>query len=450
MEVVEVCQPEWVQKRCKYISKHPDPKRSLKLLQDEFKKIKLNLSLAVAKLDLRPGYAFWLERLSAFLTLYGLHITKQDHIYLVKLLCQVATSLDLEPSLCSRTLGILTDNLLRGFYLEPEDVVIEWRPLYDLYFKYHFGYDSNRQFLVHERSIDGMVTKAVLLLQKFFPLSATREILAEAKKLLVPTSLIHSVAIRIVILFLPTYSPLGKESETYGLWFEELMDTWTENMNLETNEDLDLLSLFKRLSRHNMGRIDWEPFLPKLYTRLLKYFGLSLTLPRSVGVQAINRSGTGDKSGNVIQILAELVVNTIDRSNSALEHLRILFKTLENYFHPSNLVGSITSRLTFFMGNLLRRFLERVVAEKEESDKWNIMRQPSESFLSDEQVKDFVSIVSPSALLSVFMKNQDSMLTVNYTSNPLYFVQTLAVLSPETILPDIFEKVAKLILLLLV
>ena len=67
-------------------------------------------------------------------------------------------------------------------------------------------------------------------------------------------------------------------------------------------------------------------------------------------------------------------------------------------------------------------------------------RQATESFLTKEQISEFVSIVEPSVLLSVFIKGQ-SVSAMSYETNPLFFVQTLAVLSPETVLPDIFEKV---------
>ena len=404
VEVVSDSLPPFVQKKCKYISKHPNPDETNRLVQEEILKIKHNLSCAVVTLELSPGFMFWLDRLWTFLNLYGLHFSREDHIYLVELLAKVATNLDLEPATCQRVLSVMNENLLRGFYLKPGDLSINWRPWYDLYFKYYFGYDSSRHILIHPGGIDSSVAKCIILLQKFFSIESTEEILNEVKQYLVPTSLVHSSGIRLLTIFLPTYLPVGQESRGYKLWFDDLVETWIEHMNTSTNEDIDLITLFRRLSRHNMGLIDWEPFLPKLYTRLLRYFGISLSLPRSVGVSSLSRSGTADKSGNVIRALADLVVNTIDRNNSALAHLKLLFSSLHNYYHPSNLVGGITTRLTFFMGSILKRFLERVISEREEKDRWNMRRQPQESFLTENQIKEFVSIVEPSVLLSLFIK----------------------------------------------
>ena len=331
----------WVQKRCKYICKHPDPDTSEALLFEEWEKIKENLSLAVSRVDVRPGYIFWLERLATFLNLYGLHITLSDHVYMVKLLCAVATAPDVEPSVCNQTLSVLNEALLKGHYLKPGDLVVNWKPWYDLYRKYHVGYDSSRHIIIHQRNMYLQVAKTVLQLQKFFTESATQEILAEARKWLAPESLVYHSGIRVLYLFLPTQFCADVDCEKiFNLWFPEIMNIWQENLNLETEIEIDIIFLIRRLSQYNIGRIDWEPFLPKIYTRVLKYFALPLNLHRSVGVPAFNRLSTSDKSGKIVKALSEILVNTIEPGNSALAHLELLFKSLENCYHPSNLVGN--------------------------------------------------------------------------------------------------------------
>ena len=85
-----------------------------------------------------------------------------------------------------------------------------------------------------------------------------------------------------------------------------------------------------------------------------------------------------------------------------------------------------------------------IFREKEEKDKWTMSNQPAKSFLSQEHVDKFVEIVQPSVLLSIFVKARGgltSLNALNADTSPVYFVQTLAILSPGPILNDLFDKV---------
>ena len=72
-------------------------------------------------------------------------------------------------------------------------------------------------------------------------------------------------------------------------------------------------------------------------------------------------------------------------------------------------------------------------------------RQPEKSFLKQEIIDKFVQIVQPSVLFSVFVKARGgltSLNALNADTSPVFFVQTLAILSPGPILNNLFDKVS--------
>jgi hypothetical protein len=75
-------------------------------------------------------------------------------------------------------------------------------------------------------------------------------------------------------MFLPTnrLSPAGAGPQFLG-WMGEVMDSWgwIENMR---DWDFCWISLFNRVARKNVGHIDWEPYLPWLFTKFLAAFQL--------------------------------------------------------------------------------------------------------------------------------------------------------------------------------
>lgn len=71
--------------------------------------------------------------------LYGLKFSKDDHINLIKLLMTVLLMPDSDPWLINRTAGNLISLLKRRELLTPDDLKIQWRPLYELYEKLFYS-----------------------------------------------------------------------------------------------------------------------------------------------------------------------------------------------------------------------------------------------------------------------------------------------------------------------
>ena len=68
-----------------------------------------------------------------YIKLYGLKFTKEDHISLINILMTVITMPEIDPWMVNRSASTLVVLLRRRELLEPSDLTIQWRPLYNLY-----------------------------------------------------------------------------------------------------------------------------------------------------------------------------------------------------------------------------------------------------------------------------------------------------------------------------
>ncbi|MPC33856.1 Proteasome activator complex subunit 4B [Portunus trituberculatus] len=100
---------------------------------EQIREIKENLSKALILGDIRPGCVHWVAKLSRFVKLYGICFSKEDHMKLVKLMYELAVSLNQEFWIMAKFAQMLTVLLKKKELLSPDELVLEWRPLYDLY-----------------------------------------------------------------------------------------------------------------------------------------------------------------------------------------------------------------------------------------------------------------------------------------------------------------------------
>ena len=86
--------------------------------------------------------------------------------------------------------------------------------------------------------------------------------------------------------------------------------------------------MFARLSEHTTGLIDWNPYLPLMFSRIQQMFHLPVLF---------NKTNVGGKL-NMLDSLtaAAFVVNTLGGSSQTQAYLKTMFESLESYFHPAN------------------------------------------------------------------------------------------------------------------
>jgi proteasome activator subunit 4 len=70
--------------------------------------------------------------LRRYIKLYDLKFSKEDHLSFVHLMLELIAIPDLEPSKINKFCVVLSKLLRKSEWLSPDDLQVDWRPLYNL------------------------------------------------------------------------------------------------------------------------------------------------------------------------------------------------------------------------------------------------------------------------------------------------------------------------------
>ncbi|XP_076141905.1 proteasome activator complex subunit 4A [Alosa pseudoharengus] len=405
-------------------------------------RIKENLGRAVYLRELWPGVLFWTRKLATYLRLYGRKFSKEDHVLFIKLLYELVTIPRLEISMMQGFARLLINLLKKKDLLSRDDLELPWRPLYELHERIlyskteHLGLNwfpsslrprsTSKHIMVklaQRCSVDGLLKVLVKNCRPYFPESATKEMLDEWRPLLCPFDVTMQRAISYFELFLPTTLPPELHQKGFKLWFDELMGLWVSVQNLPSWE-VSLVSLFARLATDNIGYIDWDPHIPKIFTRILR----SLNLPVGSSQMLVSRYVTNayDISHVVIWIAALLG----GPSKQAQTQLTGLFNSISSFLHPSN-HGRWLMKLMKLLQRLPACVVRRLHRERHRSPTW-LSPVPESHRLSEQDIDDFVESMKQPVLLAMFSKTG--------SLDAAQALQNLALMRPELVIPPVLEK----------
>ncbi|CAF5181969.1 unnamed protein product, partial [Rotaria magnacalcarata] len=153
---------------------------------------------------------------------------------------------------------------------------------------------------------------------------------------------------RIFELFLPVHLPLNLHEKGFKLWLPEFLGIW-ESIYSNPGWELNMVNLFSLLAWCNIGYIDWEPWLPRIFTRILKSFSLPVG-KLQVSLQQYHYS---------MSSVTTWIVAMLGNGSSCLQHLQDLFTAIKNFYHPSN-SGKFQQDLISFLSKLAQAFVDRV------------------------------------------------------------------------------------------
>lgn len=228
--------------------------------------------------------------------------------------------------------------------------------------------------------------------------------------------------VRRLQLFLPTTLPPEHFDKGWKLWFERFVTLW--RLDRRGGTETILVGLFARLAEDNIGYIDWEPYVPDIFTRLLRSFNL----PYGNGSLKVSRSSPSSQCE--IAQFTRWIVACLGGGSSTQLHLELLFKTIESFYHPSN-SGRWTLRLTKFLAKLTDGFLDRVWQERRKTKTW-CHEIPHSKKLTESDIDAFVKTIRPIGLMAMFLK-------MHYTHG-CTSLQAIAWLRPEAVVPSLLEK----------
>uniref|UniRef100_A0AAY5L576 Proteasome activator subunit 4 n=1 Tax=Esox lucius TaxID=8010 RepID=A0AAY5L576_ESOLU len=421
---------------------------------DILSKIKGNLGRAVQLREIWPGVLFWTRKLSTYMRLYGRKFSKEDHVLFIKLLYELITMDKLEISMMQGLARLLINLLKKRELLSREDLELPWRPLYELqerilYSKTeHLGLNwfpkkralmllqdkksslrpraSSKHVMIklfQRCTVENVLKTLVKCCRPYFPDSATQEMLEEWRPLLCPFDVTMQKAIGYFELFLPTTLPPQLHHKGFKLWFDELVSLWVAVQNLPGWE-VHLVNLFARLANDNIGYIDWDPYIPKIFTRILR----SLNLPVGTCQMLVPRYLTNAYDvGHVVLWVSALLGGP---SKQAQAQLRGLFNSITSFFHPSN-HGRWLMKLMKLLQRLPASVVRRLHRERYRKPTW-LTPVPDSHKLTEEDITAFVESMMQPVLLAMFSKTG--------SLDAAQALQNLALMRPELVIPPVLEK----------
>uniref|UniRef100_A0A671Y3T0 Proteasome activator subunit 4 n=1 Tax=Sparus aurata TaxID=8175 RepID=A0A671Y3T0_SPAAU len=400
-------------------------------------KIKGNLARAVQLREIWPGVLFWTRKLSTYMRLYGRKFSKEDHVLFIKLLYELVTIPKLEISMMQGLARLLINLLKKRELLSREDLELSWRPLYELHDRIlfskteHLGlnwFPKYASVLYCRRyyycfSVENVLKTLVKSCRPYFSESATQEMLDEWRPLLCPFDVTMQRAISYFELFLPTTLPPELHHKGFKLWFDELISLWVSVQNLPSWE-VHLVNLFARLSNDNIGYVDWDPYIPKIFTRILR----SLNLPVGTSQMMVPRYITNAYDiSHVVLWVSSLLGGP---SKQAQAQLSGLFNSIASFFHPSN-HGRWLMKLMKLLQRLPASVVRRLHRERYKKPTW-LTPIPDSHKLTEEDITDFVESMMQPVLLAMFSKTG--------SLDAAQALQNLALMRPELVIPPVLEK----------
>ncbi|XP_003702630.2 proteasome activator complex subunit 4A [Megachile rotundata] len=385
--------------------------------------IKANLGRAVIFHEVWPGCYIWVNKLCHYIKLYGLKFSKEDHILFIKLLFELITVPKI-PSVytlkCVNTLILL---LIKKKLISPDELELPWRPLYEMCVRMKDTKGSRPEMYcynnAHKVAMQGLIRCAKI----YFPLSATQEILDELRPTLCPLNFpIMYKSLQMLRSFLPVQLPPKHHSIGYELWFDEFMALWEVCHNVPEWET-KMMDLMASLANCNIGYINWEPYIPLMFTRFMQ----GLKLPVSY-----NKSQKYKHHGVDATSIAKWIVAVLGNKSSAQIHLEKFLKTIETYFHPVNngwwlaILKEILLKLSFY-------FITRLNRERYAKLTWETPI-PENYKLTDSDIDSFVKSMLPVTTVAMFNK-----LSMN---EALEALQYLSSMRPNLVIPHVLEKIS--------
>ncbi|CAB4067874.1 PSME4 [Lepeophtheirus salmonis] len=272
----------------------------------------------------------WLANLKSHL---GEIVGSRDVYYVFY---EFVTTCRVDYAILANAVNLLSSLLYRRYLIESSELTLNWRPLYDL-FNYHFCSSSAKHdmFQVPPPLRNG-IRVLIRYAQPYFPPGATVEILQTLKPLMCPLDVTSEKAIDMFQIFLILHTFKGTSL-------------------------CSILDLLKIISEVLIG----NPILPLLFSKIQRIFALPVGYKNvHVGIQSY------PYSANQMQISSRWIVATMGGKESQTQaYLNKMFKSLESYFHPTN-VGPYSTKLMEFLARLCLNFVRRLRQERSSQKYW--------------------------------------------------------------------------------
>jgi hypothetical protein len=356
-----------------------------------------------------------------------------------------------QPAACESLLRAVC-NLLPKFVskhrLSSLPFVVEWRPFY-MHIKSTFFTKARDAVCPTYKRLGDSLVEAVVALRKFFSESANEEVMLEFRPFLYP----GDMALYRAQCFICTF--LQPNRGRWSVLVEEIIAAWDWVVSYQ-DFDYHWVTLLSALAKALLiapaafsgPPMDWEPYLPRVFTHALRILNVPMG-PTGHCPYPEDEASFGSQSGYprvnheiflpktaqstafaTVKGSAKLLVYMIpSNGGSALVMLKRLMGSIESFYNPAN-DGSWTKRLTYFLMALTDRFFNRVSRER-------ACQQPHITHLSPAVIRDFVSLMAPFVMTSLYSKSST---VIFYASSALRKISALAVLPHQSLLCPLIDR----------
>lgn len=153
-------------------------------------------------------------------------------------------------------------------------MTLPWRPLYDLLKRMSKSKDIDMGMYQMFPYVEHQMSSLIMSVKRYFPIEATQEILDEFRPKIFPVDMRSmDCTVQCFEWFLPMELPPEHHDLGFKLWFQEFMELWDVLHNMPHWEN-NFVWLIANLANHNIGYIDWEPYLPTMFTKIMACFKL--------------------------------------------------------------------------------------------------------------------------------------------------------------------------------
>ncbi|CAN1354111.1 Proteasome activator subunit 4 [Linum perenne] len=316
---------------------------------------------------------------------------------------------------------------------------VPWRPLYDTLVHTHFSRSTGPEGWRLRQRHFSTVTSLVRSCRRFFPAGSAAEIWSEFSSLL--ENPWHNSSFEgsgFVRLFLPTN--LDNQDFYTSDWVRKSMDLWDSMPNCQFWNS-QWAAVIARVIK-NYDFIDWECFLPTLFTRFLNMFEVPVAngsgsypfpvdVPRNTRFLFSNKTVTPTKAiaKSIVRLtVLSHIVYLLKPGSSTEKYFEKLVDLLEQYYHPSN-GGRWTYSLERFLLYLVVAFQKRL--QHEQLNKDNIQ---AHLCLGRSERIAFVNILLKLIDRGQYSKNEHLSETVAAATSILSYVE------PSLVLPFLASR----------
>ncbi|XP_068082035.1 proteasome activator complex subunit 4A [Anabrus simplex] len=256
-------------------------------------------------------------------------------------------------------------------------------------------HSSSVEYAAHpliEVSFGGTIEE---LMASYFPLEATQEILDRIRPNMCPFNnglMVNTMSA--LEWFLPVALSPENSIHGYKLWFEEFMHMWTM-FNNDLDWECDMMWLMARLARHNIGYIDWEPYIPAMFNRFLRAFGLPVVYKRC--------NANDFKIRNLdTSSIALWIVYVLGGNSSCRKYFSKFMAALDFYYYPTNF-GIYSLKMADFLQDVSLYFVQRLNLERYKKLTWETRVKDSHR-LTEDDITMFVETLKPILLNAMFSR----------------------------------------------